>query len=181
MSGIIGIIEGVIVSVIILVSFSTIPFFGISTDYLASGFEKTVVMNAPYQFILKTERNIYKNALNYGEINLNASQTLDDIKLGTYNNSEEVDAKWSIIVVIDSKSTTTGPTVSVGLTNKQNTSEVFAETCKFIYVNNSLYLFSISNNKIMAICKYDKKNKTITYEKTTETETIKGNLKFISA
>ena len=178
LSGIIGFFEGVIISIIILVSFSTIPFFGISTDFFASGFEKTVVLNTPYQFITKVERDVYKSTLNYTLINRSSSQNLDDIKIGTYNNLSNEDSKWTIYIVVQSKSESAS-SIQVGLTNKENSSINFAENCTYIYVDNSLYLFS-SSNKLMAICKYDKKNKTLKYKKETEMGTIEEIVEYVS-
>ncbi|MBO7508337.1 MAG: hypothetical protein J6T39_01680 [Clostridia bacterium] len=177
LSGIIGFFEGIIVSVIMIVSLSTLPFFGISTDFLASGFETTYVMNTPYQFILKTERTVYKSIFDYNAINMNASQNLNDIVTGTYNNFDNTEAKWQVIIVIQTK-TATASSVSVGLTNNE-THEAATEECNYIYVNDSLYLFK--DKKLMAICKFDKKEKVLTYTKTTETQTIKEKVKFVSA
>ena len=179
LSGIIGFFEGVVISLIILVTFSTIPFFGISTDFLASGFERTIVMNTPYQFITQVERDVYKSSLDFTQINRNSSQNLDDVRTGTYNNTENENAKWTIYMVIQSK-TTNSSLVQVGLTNREDPSINIAENCTYIYVDNSLYLFS-TGNKLMAICKYDKKAKTLTYKKTTQTETIEETIKFVSS
>ena len=54
--GIIGFFKGLFVSLLVIVSFSTIPFFGTSIDYIGSGFQTTAVLDSPYQLVVNLEQ-----------------------------------------------------------------------------------------------------------------------------
>ena len=169
-SGFIGLVQGVIVSLVLIIIFSTFPILGLETDYLASGFEKTFVLKTPYQYVCEIERYVYRENIDFNKINQNSFGNLTEIKNGGYKNEESEEYAINISLEINGQFTETitkdGEIVSLILTGK------------YIYTNNMIIMFE--NNEITAICKYDAKDKTIEYTKNTENATISGKLTYQS-
>ncbi len=165
---IINLIEGFILNIVLIITMSSLPVFGLTTDYLANGFESTKVLNEPYQFIINTEQSIYLKTIDFNVVNSKASQSKDNLAYGNYTNSDITDAEFSVSVTI---------TLTDIIENYINNSthEIGANTYTYILTNNTMYLYK--DNKLQGYWKYNFSNNSINYKTTLGGKTITYELK----
>ena len=165
-AGFVGLVRGIVVTIIALITLSTFPILGISADYLDGGFETTKVFSPVYRQIVTIEQNTYFSALDFQSRNLSLSEDTSNIKYGTYKNSDNKDFEISITI-------TTPLTFTETVVNKaQNTSSVL--TYSYIYSHNRL--FAYKDNKLQFMVKYDSTNAKMYYTKTIDGKHISTTL-----
>lgn len=154
LGGLIGTLKGIIICLLVLVSFSTLPVFGISTDYLANGFESTKIMSPVYNFVVNTEQNLYESSIDFNDVSKKIYQSKEGLDYAIYQNDIS-GAEHRVNVELLSNSAV------VNLLNL-NTLENENYICDYIYTNNTLYLYNEA--KLKFVMQYSEKDKTIKYK-----------------
>lgn len=166
---VIGVLKGLIVSVIVLITISTLPFLGITNDYFANGFDTTKVLSPVYRFVVNTEQQIYSNALDFTNTNNQIIQkTEGNLDFGTYKNNTEGD-KYIINVSISD------PYINVKVTLNGSTTELANDDYKYIFSNNTLYLYK--DDKLEVVLLYNKNAGTIKFKAKIEEKSVSYLLK----
>lgn len=171
LGGILGFLKGTFVSIIVLVIFSTIPFFGTAVDYLGSGFQTTKIFDTPYQFIVSTEQDLYVNAIDFKSINKLSYQNSDDVLSAHYQNEVNTTTRFRVDIII------TNSTISIQAENL-TTYALSAEISDYyIFVNNTLYLYK--SNKLLTTLGYNTKNHTVYYKAILDNVKVNYTLKIV--
>ena len=165
-AGCVGLVRGIVVTIIALVTLSTFPILGISADYLDGGFETTKVLCLAYRGIVSAEQNAYFSALDFQSRNLSLSEDMGNINYGTYKNSDSEDFDISVTI-------TTPLTFTETVVNKaQSTSSLI--TYSYIYAHGRLFAFK--DSKLQFMIKYDSINAKMHYTKTIDGKHISTTL-----
>ena len=151
---IIGVAKSLVISLIVLISVSSLPILGISTDYFANGFETTKVLYPLYSTVVKAEQDIYINSIDFTKVNRKIYQSKDNLEYGIYQNDIE-GAEHRVNVSL----TNLNATVNI-LNFTTSTTENYI--CSYIYANNTLYMFN--SGKLMYVFQYNAKDKKIKYK-----------------
>ena len=145
-----GAFKGIVINLIVLIVMSSIPFFGVSTDYLSTGFQSTKVFQTPYELIVKTEQNLYKDNINWQSVYQSSVNNYDDLKIGEYTDTSE-SGEYQVSVML---------TNSLLSQTVQSSSNISTSSYSYVYYNNKLYLFDTIENIYVASYRYKVTNES---------------------
>ena len=171
LGGIIGFFKGFAFTIILLITLSTIPIFGISIDYIGAGFQTTKIFEAPYQFLVNTEQDMYVNSINFNNVNKLCFGSNDEVEKGNYRNDIDSTTQFSIDFIINN---TYILMETKNLTTNSITSDLFDY---YIFLNNTIYLYQ--SNKLTMSLPYNTKNSTIKYKATIDDIKVDYVLKIV--
>lgn len=137
-------IKGVFFALVTIIIFSSIPFISMTTDYLSTGFEQTKIFNTPYQWIVKTEQNIYAEQIDWQNVYSSSANKNQDLVYGVYSDTNE-DSEYHLNIELIGD-TLTQTAIIDGLPA--------VTTYKFVYSINKLQLFSIDSSSYVASYDY---------------------------
>lgn len=152
--GVVGLVYGGVVSLALLILFSTVPFFGVSNDYLSEGFKKTKILDSAYAYIQKTEDELYLNQIDWKTTNANIFGNKEDISKIYGNETTAETDKYYVKINIDSSNYVWTESLYIKAQSK-----VYTQTHKYVYSNQKMYLF---DDKTL-YATYLVKNKKINY------------------
>ena len=104
----VGVLKGVVLVLVLIVCFSSLPLLSITNDYLKIGFEETKVLNSAYDTIVNTEQKILLEQIDWKEVYNSKNNSADDLPLGIYlDNQDEEQNSLNIAIISNSSLTQT--------------------------------------------------------------------------
>lgn len=171
LGGIIGFFKGLFVSVLAIVMFSTIPFFGTAIDYIGSGFQTTKIFDAPYQLVVNLEQDLYVSTNNFAKITKRCYQNTDDVQKAHYQNEVDTHTRYRVDIYI------TNDTITIYAEDLINYTSINHICDFYILSNNTLYLYQ--SNKLLIALGYNTKTSTIRYKNIIDGVKVDYTLKIV--
>lgn len=151
--GIIGILQGVIISMMLLVTFSTVPFFGTQTDFIGEGFKQIKFCDTAYTSFKNFEDNLYIKNISWKTVNNNIYGKATDI--GTKYVDSKNNDKYSVEIEVDFAKNDWNEKLLIKSTN-----QILNQKHSFVYANSTIYVF----DEQTVFATYKVKDKTIIYK-----------------
>ena len=170
-SGFIGGLKGIVLSIALIVTFSTFPMFGISADYIGNGVETTGILNSVYTYISSNEQDLYVEAIDFEKVNANSFQSHEDLLIGSYNNYSNINSDYIITVEI----TNNEITMTYAKKGESSTTVTYS---KYIFTNNTIYVYN--SNKLVDGFKYDTSNSKLSFHATIGESYVSEAVSFVS-